>query len=193
MTRSNYIVVVVLCCTISAFAQRTASPTRTDGAQVRAAETVAALQKNLKEARRVLLEVDDKRTREQLELFLARAALHAAYLEEYLEETLERRPDRPISAVNFAKLLKNLKQQSFDNDKVEFIKNFVKGRPISCKQAREILEVLSFDEGRVKAAITMHPSIVDPKNFYDVLEILPFDSSRRAVMEAVKKKRVNKD
>lgn len=82
----------------------------------------------------------------------------------------------------------HLKGQSFDEQKVEFMETFVKGRPLSCEQATELLKTFSFDEGRIAAAVILHPGLVDPENFFEVLKVFPFDSSRQQVMEAIRKK-----
>jgi hypothetical protein len=178
--------IVGLLLSSSAFAQRDRSPAATD-ANTRSAATVASLQKNLKDARRLLVEIDDKRLRERLELLLSRASLQAEDLEESLEGVPRQRPARPIDEAELEKLLKNVKEQAFDEQKVDFIVTFVKQRPISCEQATQILKLIAFDEGRSKAAIALYPSVVDVQNFYEVLKIFPFDSSRKAVMEAIKK------
>lgn len=175
--------------TTSAFAQRAGAKSRADREQVRASDTVAGLQKNLKEARRLLVEIDDKRTRERLELLLSRAALQAEDLEELLGDSTDPRVKRPMSEADFARLLKGLKERSFDEDKLEFIETFVKGRPLTCKQATEVIKLVSFDEGRAKAAIALHPSIVDAEHFFEVLKVFPFDSTRKEVMEAIRKKK----
>lgn len=170
-----------------AVSQNVDLPNRADRAQVRAANAIAGLRKSLKDARRLLTDIDDQQLRERLELLLARAALQADDLEELLGSRPRQR--KPISAADFAKLLRGIKEQAFDEDKVEFIETFVKDRPISCEQTTQVLKLLAFDDGRVKAAVVMYPSIVDSENFFEVLKIFPFDSNRKAVMEAVRKKK----
>jgi hypothetical protein len=160
-----------------------------DLASARAVETVQSLRRNLKDSRHLLDRINDKDLRQQLESILARAALDADDLEELLIGAPRRRSVRPISDADFGNLLRNIKDRSFDKDKLEFIAVFLKDRPINCSQATRILKTLSFDEGRVEAAIAMYPNIVDSKNFYDVLNVFAFESKRKQVMDAVKKLR----
>jgi len=108
-------------------------------------------------------------------------------LEELLAGSPRGEAKLPITDADFAKLLKNLKDQSFDEQKVEFIETFVKGRPLNCEQATELLKTFSFDDGRIKAALLLHPGLVDAENFFEVLKIFPFESSRQQVMEAIRK------
>jgi hypothetical protein len=173
--------------TSTAIAQRTGAAKRDDRAQDRAAVAVDSLKKDLRDARRLLVDVNDRKLRDQLELLLSRAALKAEDLEELLASSSRVPAKAPITDEDFAKLLKNLKDQSFDEQKVEFIKTFVKGRPLNCEQATELLKTLSFDDGRIQAAIILHPGLVDAENFFEVLKVFPFDSSRQQVMEAIRK------
>lgn len=149
---------------------------------------VESLKKDLRDARRLLVDVNDRKLRDQLELVLSRASLKVEELEEWLPRLPRGQAKQPISDEDFAKLLKNLKEQSFDEQKVEFIETFAKGRPLSCAQTTELLKTMSFDDGRIKAAVILHPGLVDAENFFEVLKVFPFDSSRKQVMEAIRKK-----
>lgn len=173
--------------TSTVMGQRKGSADRDGRAHVRAAATVDGLKKDLREARRLLIDVNDRKLRDQLELLLSRAALKADDLEELLAGSSRGRARLAMTDEAFAKLLKSLKEQSFDEQKVEFIETFVKDRPLNCGQAAELLKTLSFDEGRVKAAIILYPGLVDSENFFEVLKVFPFESSREEVMKAVRK------
>lgn len=168
--------------------QRTDSAERRDRTHARAATAIDELKEDLRDARKLLADIKERKLREQLELLLARAALTADDLKELLATSPRPEPRRPITDEDFAKLLANIKDQSFDDDKVEFIETFVKGRPMTCGQATEILKTLSFDDGRIKAAVVIYPGLVDSENFFEVLKVFPFDSSRKKVMEAIRKK-----
>ncbi|HRX81252.1 MAG TPA: DUF4476 domain-containing protein [Pirellulaceae bacterium] len=172
----------------SALGQRAGSGNREDRTQARVAASVAGLKSDLRDARRLLNGIDDRQLREQLELLLSRAALKAEDLEELLGGLPRGAEKLPMSDEDFAKLLANLKEQSFDEQKLEFVKTFVKGRPLNCDQASKLLKTFSFDDDRIAAAVIVHPGLVDSENFFEVLKIFPFDSSRKQVMEAVRKK-----
>ncbi|MDA1055451.1 MAG: DUF4476 domain-containing protein [Planctomycetota bacterium] len=190
MSRFHCVMLAILALLITSTAkgQRKGSAERDDRVHGRAAVAVDGLKKDLCDARRLLVDVNDRKLRDQLELLLSRAALKAEDLEELLASSSRGQAKLPISDEDFSKLLKNLKDQSFDEQKVEFIETFAKGRPLSCAQATELLKTLSFDDGRIKAAIILHPGLVDAENFFEVLKVFPFDSNRKQVMEAVKKK-----
>ena len=149
-----------------------------------AAKELAA---DLKEARELLKKVTDKATRERLELLITRSELKALELEKVLTSTATTRPQAlAVSAENFAKLLKGLKAESFDDGKASFVATFATNGRLNCEQARELLKTFSFDDGRSKAAIALYPRLTDPENFFTVLEVFSFDSSRSAVREKLK-------
>ena len=180
--------VATLLVTASAFGQRQETDRRSEGSRDRTTVQVADLQRNIKEARKLLADINDRALREQLELLLSRAALIAEDLSEPLATSPRDRRKLPISDADFAKLLKNLKGQSFDEQKMVFVETFVKGRPLNCQQATELLKTFSFDDGRIASAVILYPGLVDAENFFEVLKIFPFESTRKQVMEAVKKK-----
>lgn len=68
------------------------------------------------------------------------------------------------------------------------MKTFVAGRPLNCEQAAEILKTFSFDDGRIASAVILYPGLVDPANFFEVLKVFSFESTRKQVMDAVRKK-----
>ena len=93
-----------------------------------------------------------------------------------------------ISAEDFARVLKGLKGETFDNAKVAFVANLGKARNYTCAQVRELLQAFSFDGGRGEAAVQLYPQIIDPGNFFTVLEVFTFDSGRKAVRDKLKLK-----
>jgi len=82
---------------------------------------------------------------------------------------------------DFAKILQGVKAESFDDGKVSFLEGLGKKRFFTCDQARQILATFSFDDDRVKAAVLLYPQLVDQENFFMVLKVFTFDSSRKSV------------
>jgi hypothetical protein len=156
----------------------------TANAQAAAKEVVA----DLREARQLLKQINDRKTRDRLELLLTRAERRTADLQKSLAILAGPHKPRPISAEEFAKFLQGVKGNTFDKDKVPFIENFAKNRNLSCEQVREILKTFSFDDGRGQAAVLLYPRVTDPENFFLALEVFTFDSGRKAVREKLKLK-----
>lgn len=153
------------------------------------AATARELAADLKEVRELLKKVTDKATRDRIELLVTRSELKALELEKSLAGAATNPPPMAISAENFAKLLKGLKAESFDDGKVGFIATFATNGRLTSEQARELLKTFSFDDGRIKSALALHPRLTDPENFFTVLDVFSFDSSRNKVREQLKLKK----
>jgi hypothetical protein len=143
---------------------------------------------DLRAARELLKKVNDRRTREQLELLLNRAELRAGDIQRDLA-ALAAPPRRvALSPVEFAKFMNGLKANAFDNGKVPFVEEYAKTRWFSSAQVREVLKTFAFDDGRIKAAVALYPRLTDPENFFTALDAFAFDSSRKALREKLKLK-----
>ena len=150
-----------------------------------AARQIAA---DLRDARALLAKIADKELRERLELLIGRAELQANDMQKESAALTNTANIAVISAEDFAKIVKGLKAQSFDDSKLAFIKGLGKTTRFSSGQARELLAPFSFDDQRVAAAIWLHPQLSDPVNFFQVLEVFTFDSNRQLVREKLQLK-----
>jgi hypothetical protein len=162
---------------------------RNKPAALAAAEAAARdVAENLRDAREAVKQISDKRARQQLELLLTRAELRNRDVRDNLA-ALEG-PARPviISDDDFARLLRGLAAGPFDNDRVTFVENFARARTFTSAHVREIARTFQFDDGRGKAAVLLYPRVVDPENFFTVLEVFTFDANRKAVREKLKLK-----
>lgn len=149
-------------------------------------ETAAAkIAADLKEARGLLKDVSDKKTREKLELLIGRAELAAKDLQADLAAYA---PIASMTKDDFAKVLKGLKDQSFDDGKAKYIAALPKATRLTSAQAKEMLASFSFDRDRVPAAVALHGMVVDPELFVTVLDAFTFKSSKDEVLSKIKGK-----
>jgi hypothetical protein len=145
-----------------------------------------SLAADLREARELLKKAPNKQTREQLELVLSRAELRAIDLQKALAALAGPAKPVPTAPEAFAKVLKGLKAESFDKDKLAFLKGLGGASRYTSEQARELLQAFSFDDHRVTAALLLHPRLTDPGNFFTALEAFSFKSNRDKVREKLK-------
>jgi hypothetical protein len=161
------------------------SPAGPKGSPVaRAGEAVDKVIADLKEARKLVPTISDKTLREKLELLISRAELSAGDVRKELMDLMHATPARPsagMPAPEFAKFLEALKKNAFDKDKVTFMQNFGARQPFTCEQAATLLKTFSFDDGRSEAAAVLYPNLLDPGNFYQVLDVFTFDSNKAAL------------
>jgi hypothetical protein len=141
---------------------------------------------DLKEARDLLKGVADKTTRDRLELLITRSELRAVELEKSLAGIAPAAiAAPPLSAEDFAKLMKSLKAESFDEGKASFVALFAQKGRLTCEQAREILKAFSFDDDRIKSAVLLYPRVTDPENFFKALDVFSFSSSKDEVRKKI--------
>lgn len=140
---------------------------------------------SLKEARGLLKDVSDRKTREKLELLIGRAELAAKDLQADLAAAA---PLSALSKEDFAKILKGLKDQSFDDGKVKYVAAMPKSTRITSAQAKEILSAFSFDRDRITAAVALYGLVVDPELFVTALDAFSFKSSKDEVLNKIKGK-----
>ena len=148
-------------------------------------DPLAMMNRDLQEARELLKRFPATANRDKMELLLTRMELQLKQLAPRLANG--ERP-RPMSLEDFNRFLNSLRAQSFDKDKYSFLENFMPGRFITCDQAASILKLYNFDNDRIRAAIYLHGFLTDPENFHQTLGVFMFDSSRKTVMERLKKK-----
>lgn len=148
-------------------------------------ESLQAMSKDLQEARDLLKRMPPSGNRDRIELLLARTELQLKQLVGKLGDSAK---PKAISHEEFNRLAVNLRNQAFDKDKTAFLEVAVVGRHFTCDQAAQLLKLFSFDADRVKAAVTLHPLLIDPDHFKQVLDTFLFDGSKRSVMERLKGK-----
>jgi DNA-binding TFAR19-related protein (PDSD5 family) len=166
-----------------AWGQPAAAPKDKPNPILKAAAANRQVLADLREAQDVLKGITDRRTRERLELLLTRAELRANDVQKELAALAAAAKPAPVSDEDFAKILASLKGNAFDKDKLSFVQNLGKSRYYTCTQVRTLLKEFAFDGDRGKAAVALYPQILDPDNFFMVLEVFTFDSGRKAVRQ----------
>jgi hypothetical protein len=179
-SRTCWILFTALLCSAPLAWAQLGAPT--PGAAEAAAREIAA---DLREARELTRRVGDRATRERLELLLTRIELRALDLQKAAVATGPVKP-QPTTPENFEKVLKAMQGESFDAGKTRLAGELAKTHHFSCEQLKQLLKLFSFDDGRVTAAVALHPRLTDPENFFTVLEVITFESSRQSVRDKLK-------
>jgi hypothetical protein len=111
-----------------------------------------------------------------------------------LEDALDQAPaeappavvqEPPMAPDRFEALLKAMEGNNFDEAKLQVIREAAGYNRFSVEQVKAVLEHFSFADGKVEAAKALHPRLVDPENFFQVYELLPFEADRKKLREAV--------
>jgi hypothetical protein len=92
---------------------------------------------------------------------------------------------KAVADADFQKFLSAVKKQAFDDEKLKLLKDYVKGNWFSCAQAATLVKQFSFSDGQVQSAVALHPRLVDPANFFEVLGVLTFDSDKKKIRDTL--------
>ncbi|HEX5104604.1 MAG TPA: DUF4476 domain-containing protein, partial [Pirellulaceae bacterium] len=82
-----------------------------------------------------------------------------------------------VTPEDFARLLEGLRAETFDPGKRSFIESLSPTDLFTSEQVRQLLSEFDFDIDREKAAVALHPRVIDPENFYRALQVFESDWS----------------
>lgn len=149
----------------------------------RARRSMQNVGENLRQAQDVLSRLPEGRGRARLEALLAQAQDNTA---QALRE-LDGNPRRePISPENYALLRKQVMGLGFDDKRAEVVRLASHRNFFTSRQVRDLLSIFRFDPERGEAAVALYPSMVDPGNFFQVLDVFLFEAERQKVLMRIR-------
>lgn len=90
-----------------------------------------------------------------------------------------------MNKADFDNLLRLLKKESFDNDKVKFLASVNNANSFNVAQIRALLQAFSFDDGKLQAAKILYPNCNDKRGYAILLDELSFASSKSSLQEFI--------
>jgi hypothetical protein len=88
---------------------------------------------------------------------------------------------RGLSAKRFEQVVAAMTSVSFSEGRMQQLKTELKAEVLTSSQAWALVELFDFSRDRVEALVFLHPQVVDPENFSDLLSGLKFESDREIV------------
>lgn len=133
-------------------------------------------------------EAEDKAERKSLRSQAATLEQGIAAVRNVIE-TLARDDSKPAAmrAPAFDQLVQTIRKASFDNDKVAIVRHAAQTNWFAAAQVASVMELLSFDDGKIDAAVAMWPRLTDPENSFVIFNKLTFDSSKEKLRKRVAK------
>ncbi|MEL6591283.1 MAG: DUF4476 domain-containing protein [Bacteroidota bacterium] len=95
-------------------------------------------------------------------------------------------PNRAISDQQFRALLPQMREVSYDKDKLKVGKRIVEQHPLSSRQVKQLLSMISYDSYRIQLARHAYRSVVDPENFHQVKSAFTYSSYKREVEDMLR-------
>jgi hypothetical protein len=78
-----------------------------------------------------------------------------------------------------------VEQQAFSRDKIALVEKASRRLHFNVEQVVGLLDELDFGSDKVEVAAILHPKLVDPQDFDQVYDALPFDTDRQALKALV--------
>lgn len=93
-----------------------------------------------------------------------------------------------VSEVDFENLLTAIKNQSFEGDKDNYIKTYMKNAYLTTTQIKTIINLMTYDSSKLDIAKFLFTNCVDKQNYFHVAEAMQFSSSKNDLNNFVKGK-----
>ena len=92
---------------------------------------------------------------------------------------------QPMKSADFAQLVEAIRSASFDDDKVGVVRLAAQNNWFLASQGAAVMDLISFDDSKIDAAVAMWPRITDPENYFVMMNKLGFDSSKEKLRKRV--------
>ncbi len=99
---------------------------------------------------------------------------------------VEKKPE-PMSSSSFRSLLRSLKDESFEDTRLEILRDAADRNYFTVSQLIDILEMFNFEDNKIEACKIVYPKLVDKENFHEVYSSFKFSSSKEELREWIKK------
>ena len=80
---------------------------------------------------------------------------------------------------DFSSFLQMIKKQSFDDDKLAFLRSQLNRTSFTTAQVKSIMKQFSFDKNRLEFAKQAYKNCVDSRNYYQLYDVFDFQSYAR--------------
>jgi hypothetical protein len=103
------------------------------------------------------------------------------------DDDKQARPQKPqpMKSAEFGQLVAAIRGASFDDDKVGVVRLAAQNNWFLASQGAAVMDLISFDDGKIDAAAAMWPRITDPENYFVMMNKLSFDSSKDKLRKRV--------
>ena len=89
----------------------------------------------------------------------------------------------PMDDETFAQYLQSIKEQTFSDEKLEYLRITSKKNYFTCQQLGQILDLFDFSDDKLEAVRILKPRIVDPENAFLIRDKFTFDSDKQKFLD----------
>ncbi len=92
---------------------------------------------------------------------------------------------KPMSESAFNALIEQLREETFDEDKLSILKVAAKNNYFTCEQIARIMDEFSMDEDKVEVVRIMFPKAVDKENGFKLLSKVTYSEDKEKIKEII--------
>lgn len=96
---------------------------------------------------------------------------------------------RPMNAATFQRFLESVRNESFDNTRINIARQVIGANRISTEQLRQLLPLFSFEENKLEVAKYAYAYTTDPNNYFSVADSFGFSTSKDELMRYIRDQR----
>lgn len=91
-----------------------------------------------------------------------------------------------LAEIDFTNFLNSVRKQSFEKDKDNYVRTYMKTAYMNTAQIKQVLNLLSFDATKLDLAKFLFDRCIDKQNYFQVADELQFSSSKNELNDYVK-------
>ena len=112
----------------------------------------------------------------------------------FLQNPTTTNPNNPITPaapqamaeIDFNNFLNTIRKQSFEKDKDQQIKTYMKNAFMTTAQIKQVIKLLTYDSSRLEIAKFLFNRCIDKENYFEIANELQFSSSKTELNDYVK-------
>lgn len=90
-----------------------------------------------------------------------------------------------VTEMDLAAMLKRMKDQTFDSDRLALGKVIVASSNLTASQISRLAATLDFSSSQVELLKYAYPYCIDPQNYYKAVDVLTFSTDKKKVMDYI--------
>lgn len=138
-------------------------------------------------------EVQDKQERKTLRASAVQLQQQVSAAKKIIEQIANKKEEAKAPAnqamtdAAFNQLVSSVRSASFDDDKVNVVRDAARLNWFTANQIASLMGMLSFDDGKVDLAVAAFGHCVDPQNSFVLYKKLSFDDAREKLRKRISK------
>ncbi len=103
-----------------------------------------------------------------------------------IPEEVEEDMVAPVPEIEYQNMLRIIREQDFDDTRLETAENMIINHVLTVNQLRGILRLFDFDDKKLKLAKFAYPYVMDKENYYALVDVFDFESDKKKLNQFIR-------